>query len=61
MKSSCAKLKMEKDWVHLHDRLVTAASEIKATTTSRPGTGKSSAYLKRSDGWPVMQPTAGTP
>ena len=34
MKLPCAKLKMEKDWVHLHDRLVTAASEIKATTTS---------------------------
>ena len=34
MKSPCAKLKMEKDWVHLHDWLVTAASEIKATTTS---------------------------
>ena len=34
MKSLCAKLKMVKDWVHLHDRLVTAASEIKATTTS---------------------------
>ena len=33
MKSPCAKLKMEKHWVHLHDRLVTAASEIKATTT----------------------------
>ena len=33
MKLHCAKLKMGKDWVHLHDRLVTAASEIKATTT----------------------------
>ena len=37
----------------LHDRLVNAAAEIKATTTS--------AYLMRSDGWRLMQPNVGTP
>ena len=46
--------------VHLHDRLVTAAAEIKATTTSSRNR-QNSAYLKRSDGWRVTPPNAGTP
>ena len=46
--------------VLLHDRLVRAAAEIKATTTSSRNRNNF-AYLKKSDGWRATQPHAGTP
>ena len=46
--------------VHLHGRLVAAAAEIKATTSSSRN-WKSFVCLKRSDRWRPMQPIAGTP
>ena len=46
--------------VLLYDRLMKAAAEIKATTTSSRNR-KNFAYLMRSDRWRLMQPNAGTP
>ena len=46
--------------VLLHDRLVKAAAEIEATTTSSRNQ-KQFMCLKRSDRWRQMQPNAETP